>query len=163
MRLSALRVVVADSSPLIALARLDLLVLLDHLFDQVQVPTVVFAECVARPELADARRIQAAADRGAFMLCEAQPVQAPGLDAGESYAIGRALEIDAALLADDLAARRYALARHLVVIGTLGVLVRAKHQGMVPLLRPLIESLLAGGHRLSESTVAQALHAAGEA
>lgn len=162
MQRSAIKVVVADSGPLIALARLDLLALLNRMFDEVQVPEVVFAECVARPELVDAKRIQSAADAGVFHLCEGLPVHAPGLDAGESHAIGRALEIGAALLADDLAARRYAAQRRLVVIGTLGVLVRAKRQSLVQTLRPLIEQLLASGHRLSATAIDEALHAAGE-
>ena len=156
------RVVVADSGPLIALARLELLSLLGQLFDEVQVPHAVFAECVARPDLADARHIQAAADAGAFQLCDAQPVDAPGLDAGESHAIGRALEIGAALLADDRAARRYARERQLVVIGTLGVLVRAKRQSLLPAVRPLIERLRASGHHLSEAATVEALGAANE-
>jgi predicted nucleic acid-binding protein len=90
------------------------------------------------------------------------PKRAPGLDAGESHAIGRAIEIGAALLADDLAARRYAAQQNLLVIGTLGVLVRAKRQGMLPMVRPLIERLLAGGHRLGATAIDQALKAASE-
>lgn len=58
-----IKVVVADSGPLIALGRLDLLDLLAHLFEEVQVAQAVLTECLARPELADARRIQAAADK----------------------------------------------------------------------------------------------------
>lgn len=50
----------------------------------------------------------------------------------------------------------------LVVIGALGVLVIAKRVGLLPALGPLIEQLRAGGHRLSESAVADALTAAGE-
>lgn len=162
MPLSATRVVVADAGPLIALGRLDLLHLLTMLFQEVQVPRTVLTECLARPLQADAQRIRAAVAAGALQLCDATPVQVDGLDAGESAAIGRALEIGAGLLADDLAARRHAQSVQLVVIGTLGVLVRAKRKGLVPAIGPLIERLRAGGQRLSQAAVADALKAAGE-
>lgn len=48
------------------------------------------------------------------------------------------------------------------MIGTLGVLVRAKRTGLLPAVAPLIEQLRVSGHRLSESAVADALPAAGE-
>lgn len=158
----AISVVVCDSGPLIALGRLDRLGLLFDLFQDVQVPRAVLAECVLRPELADAQRIQSAVTTGLLRLCEAQPVRVDGLGAGESAAIGLAIEIGAALLADDLAARHHAQGLGLTVIGTLGVLVRAKRKGLVPAVRPLVEQLRASGQRLSHSAVAEALTAAGE-
>jgi uncharacterized protein len=159
---SATRVVVADSGPLIALGRLDLLSILGRLFAQVQVPGEVLAECTARPDLPDAQRIAAAVATGLLTLCNARPIEAPGLDAGERAAIGRALEIHAGLLADDLAARQHAASLGLPVIGTLGVLVLARRTGLVPALGPLIDRLRASGQRLSLAAVAEALAAAGE-
>lgn len=155
-------VVVTDAGPLIALGRLDLIHLLPALFHTVQVPHAVLTECMARPQQADALRIQAAVQAGVLQVCEATPVVADALDAGERAAIGRALEIGAAVLVDDLAARRHAQALQLVVIGTLGVLVRAKRRGLLTQVAPLIERLRAGGQRLSQTAVAEALGAAGE-
>ena len=85
-----------------------------------------------------------------------------GLGAGESAAIGRAIEIGAALLVDDRAAPRHATGLGLTVVGTLGVPVRAKRVSLVREIRPLIERLRAGGHRLSDASIADALIAAGE-
>ena len=48
------------------------------------------------------------------------------------------------------------------MIGTLGVLVRAKRKGLVPEVRVLVERLKASGHRLSAAVMADALSAAGE-
>ena len=90
MQPSAIKVVVSDSGPLIALGRLDRLAILSDVFSEVQV-------------------------------CEATPIRVDGLGAGESAAIGRAMEIGAALMADDLAARHHAAGLGLTVIGTLGV------------------------------------------
>ena len=159
---SALRVVVSDAGPLIALGRLDLLALLPALFTQVQVPQAVLAECQARPENVDAGRIRAAVDQRWLTPCDATPIVKEGLDLGERAAIARAVEIGAGLLADDRAARQYAFSLGLVVVGTLGVLVQAKRAGHVATIGPLIELLRAGGQRLSHAAVAQALAAAGE-
>jgi len=56
-------IVVSDAGPLISLARLDLLAVLPQLFAQVQVPTEVLAERLARPGNLDAGRIRDACAR----------------------------------------------------------------------------------------------------
>ena len=159
---SARKVVVSDSGPLIALGRLDLLHLLPALFAQVQVPQAVIDECMARPQNADASRIQLALGQQWLMPCDVTPVSIPGLDLGERAAIARALELGAGLLADDKAARNYAAATGLVVIGTLGVLVLARRAGYIGAIRPLVDALRASGQRLSNAAVAQVLAAVSE-
>jgi uncharacterized protein len=156
-------VVVSDAGPLIALGRLDLLVLLSTQFAEVQVPQQVIKECMSRPGNPDVARILTAFAQNWLTSCEAVPVAAQALGAGERAAIARALEIGAGLLADDQDARLFAQAMGLQTIGTLGVLVRAKRAGVVTSIRPLIEQLRAGGQRLGAGVVAQALAAAGEA
>ena len=160
---ASVKVVVSDAGPLISLGRLDLLALLPEVFAQVQVPTAVLDECMARPDNADTSRIQAALDNRWLVVCDAVPIVADGLDPGECAAIGRAMQIGARLLADDQAARHYAAQMGLEVIGTLGVLVLAKRLGLLPAVQPLVQRLRAGGQRLSHTAVLQALAAAGEA
>jgi predicted nucleic acid-binding protein len=159
---SAISVAVADAGPLIALARLDRLALLAGLFDQVLVPEAVFAKCMARPELADATRIRQAYDSGRLTICVATSLAAADLGRGEHSAIGKAIELKAALVADDVAARRRAEALGLVTIGTLGVLGRAKHKGLLPQLRPEVDQLRASGNWLGDDLLRAALRAAGE-
>jgi predicted nucleic acid-binding protein len=159
---SAISVVVADAGPLVALGRLDRLVLLSAVFQQVQVPHIVLAECLLRRDLADAQRIEAAVAGGALLPCDGPSVEAAGLGAGERAAIGRAQEIGAALLADDQAARACAARLGIVAIGTLGVLVKAQRLGLVPSVRTPITELRGSGHWLSESAIEQALAAARE-
>ena len=156
-------IVVSDAGPLISLGRLDLLALLPKLFVQVQVPTAVLDECMARPDNADTLRIQAALDQNLLVACDAEPIVRDGLGPGECAAIGRAIQIGAGLLADDHAARQCALELGLDIIGTLGVLVLAKRAGHLPAISPLVEKLRAGGQRLSHAAVSQALAAAKEA
>ena len=154
--------VVSDAGPLIALGRLDLLAVLPALFNQVKVPHEVLDECTARREQDDTRRILAAVQSGWLLPCEAKLIAATGLDRGERAAIGLALELGARLLADDRAARAYAQASGLIVIGTLGILVQARQRGHVDAIAPLIERLRASGQRLSHAAVAEALALAGE-
>ena len=51
----------------------------------------------------------------------------------------------------------------LLVIGTLGVLVRARQRGLIGPIGPLIAALRASGQRLSQPVVLHALGAVGEA
>ena len=159
---SAPSVVVSGAGPLISRGRLDLLGLLFAQFSRVQLPQAVLDECLARPAQIDAVRIRRAVDAGSLIVCDAVPISADELDLGERAAIGRALEIGAGLLADDRVARAWAEAHGLPVIGTLGMLVRARKRGLVPALEPLIQQLRAGGQRLSNEAIAAALAAAGE-
>lgn len=161
---SRTQIVVADAGPLIALGRVDSLALLPALFAEVQVTETVLAECLARPDLVDAKRVAAALSAGWLMPCpDVLPAAGGRLDPGESSAIARALEIGAGLLLDDRAAVVYARGLGLKVIGTLGILVLAKRQGKLVRVAPLIEQLRASGHYLSESVIAAALTTAGEA
>jgi predicted nucleic acid-binding protein len=50
----------------------------------------------------------------------------------------------------------------LPVKGTLGILVEAKRQGLVPAVRPLIEGMIANGYRLAPELVVSVLAAVGE-
>ena len=156
-------VVVSDAGPLISLARLDLLPLLQQLFKEVQVPEDVINECMARPGNADTVRISDALSQGLLQACTARALKLPGLQAGECAAISRALEIGAGLLMDERTARAQAAALGLAVTGTLGVLVRARRRGLVGPLAPLIATLRNSGQRLSQAVVAQALADVGEA
>jgi predicted nucleic acid-binding protein len=159
---SATDVAVCDAGPLIALARLGRLTLLGALFGRILVPEAVLDECTAKPDLEDAVRIRRACDAGLLTVCVAEAVGAVHLGRGERSAIGKALEVNAVLLADDLAARRQAAALGLTAIGTLGVLVGAKRKGLLSEVQPLIEALRARGYWLGDATVRVALSVAGE-
>ena len=85
------------------------------------------------------------------------------LGAGEREAIALALEIDARrVLLDDGPARRLAIRLGLPVMGTGGVLVVAKQRGILPVVRPVLDELLATGFRLRWDVRARVLADAGE-
>ena len=85
------------------------------------------------------------------------------LGKGEASAISLALEIaNSTLILDDHQARRVAARLGLTVTGTLGVFVRAKLDGLIPSIRPLLEKMRQTNFRLSEKVENEALEQAGE-
>lgn len=157
------RLIVADTGPLIALARIEQLDLLSALFQQVLLTPTVLAECEARPDRGEGRAIRHALTAGRFELLaprDALPVL--GLDPGETSALALALEHDAGVLMDDKAGRAVARRLGIAVIGSVGVLVLAKRNGLLPDVRPLLEALIEGGYFLAPDIVNEALRLADE-
>ncbi|MFN0066233.1 MAG: DUF3368 domain-containing protein [Limisphaerales bacterium] len=120
-----------------ALAKVGSLELFRRAFHEVIVPMEVFDEvAVAGADSTDGALIKEAVRNGWFRL---HPAPAPaaeawaGLDAGGTAAIrlAQTLRADAVLL-DDMAARREALALGLRVMGTLGILLHAVELGTCP-------------------------------
>jgi uncharacterized protein len=85
------------------------------------------------------------------------------LERGEAEALVLALELNCALLIDDLPGRRCALSMNVKITGTLGVLVAAKTRGMIPLVRPVIQRMIQDdGFRVSQALLAETLKEVGE-
>lgn len=158
---------VADSGPLIALARLDLLAIPSRMFSELLVTATVWREVTGEPRPDDEVALAAAFDRG-FLLVVADPPQIPAaladaqIDEGERSALALALLRGAVVLVDERRARACALGLGLPVLGTLGLLVRAREQGMVGPVRPLTNALLASGYFLARPLVERALASIGE-
>ncbi len=86
------------------------------------------------------------------------------LGAGETAVLSLALADDGAVVVlDDLAARKFALTFQMPLLGTLGLLIRAKNAGFIDHLTPHIESLESAGANLSHAVIARALELAREA
>jgi predicted nucleic acid-binding protein len=85
------------------------------------------------------------------------------MDAGEAEAIALAMELgDVLLILDDKKARRVAQQIDLKVIGTVGMLLRGKRQGVITEIKPLISALLQADFRISAAIVQEALRLSGE-
>ncbi len=158
--------VVCDSGPLIAFAKLDLLGLLDSMFDNVWIPAVVLEECCHDRSLPGARKILAFSDRDDVHVAVIEPdlkrTLGPTLGSWELAAITLAREQAALPLIDDRLARRVARKEGVRVLGTLGVLLRAKHRGFVETVRPLIDQLDDSGYHLSQELRSEVLRLAEE-
>ena len=154
--------IVSNTGPLIALASIGQFDLLRELFGQLFIPPAVHAEIkdevsVAALAAADWVVVQAVQDTLAVQLLQEE------LDAGESEAIilGKELAADLILL-DERAATRKTRAVGLQAIGTLGVLLMAKNQGLVASLKPLLDDLHNAGFHMSDTLYRQILYSAGE-
>jgi len=66
------------------------------------------------------------------------------------------------LLIDDLAARRLAQSLGIPIIGSLGLLLRAKQRGLVSAVRPLLETMQTEEFRISDDLFSEILMAAEE-
>ena len=85
------------------------------------------------------------------------------LHLGESATIALAKEVKAEqVILDDNAARQEAVARGLPVIGTVGVLLVAKTRSVIPVIRPILDSLRAQGTRISQDLYYQVIAEADE-
>lgn len=157
----------ADSGPLIALARLGLCHLPQRYFREVQVPQTVWDEVTRQPRGNEGAVFSAALQAGWFIVVAdpaeaAAPVQEYALDAGEAAALTLALSGGGAILADERKARNAATNLGVAVIGTLGLLMRAREDALIPALRPLIAQLLDGGYFIAPHLVEMVLSQAGE-
>jgi predicted nucleic acid-binding protein len=135
-------IVVADTGPLISLAVIDQLDLLDTLFHRVVIPQAVWRELESNIE---ALSIPAAKRfRGNVIAVKRYQDINPDLGIGEKEAIILYDEIQAdQLLIEDKAARSFAEGRGIICAGTLGILIEARAGNLIPALRPLFSELLA--------------------
>ncbi len=155
--------VVSDTSALLALAACDALPLLDRLFETVRVPAAVLRECAVSGKTSAERLARYLEGR----VVDVDPadilVSSRSLGRGEmeAMALYRRLGADW-LLVDDARARKVARLNGIQVIGSLGVLLLARGNGLVPRIRPLIEAIRASGIYLADSLVEEALRLAEE-
>jgi len=156
---------VADTSPLILLAKVNRLILLPELYHEVFVPPAVAMELRAKPDAVSPeldRFIRSARVQAPENATQVQTLSV-SLGMGEAEAIALALEIpDAILIMDDAEGRRMAQSLGLRVTGLLGILIEAKARRIVPAVNPLLDQLVAEGLWLSEAMRRNVLDAVGE-
>ena len=159
-------IVVSNASPLIALSNVGLLQVLEELFGGVYIPAGVWREVVnegrERPGARDVTNAEWIKQREVQDTIAVYILQ-ERLDQGESEAIVLALETGAdVILLDDKRARKIAQGRGLNVIGTLGVLLRAKEIGYIDAVKPYLDKLVLSGFLVSPRLYAVVLKKAGE-
>jgi len=158
-------VIIADSSPLIALAVADSLDLLPHLYNKIVLPPAVWHEVtVAGKGMPGADIVQQA--QWLKIVEPAATTVVPLsilVDKGEAEAIALAQQLtNAILLLDDAQARRLAQRLDLPRIGTLGIMRKAKHAGLIDQVAPLIERLRQHGIYVGAKLVDAILRDVGE-
>ncbi len=139
---------VADSTCLIALEQIGHLDLLPALFDPILVPPAVERECGGVPQWL---RVAAPADSALVAALKMT------IDDGEAETIALALEHKCRVILDDLQARGVAEQMGMRLIGTVGILVRAKQAGLLAEVKPVLRDLGDGGFYLSEALMREVL------
>ncbi len=85
------------------------------------------------------------------------------IDKGESSAIALALETpNSVVILDDYKARKIAERLGITLTGTIGVIIKAKLNRVIPSIKPLLEKIKRTDFRLSDEIETQALKEAGE-
>jgi predicted nucleic acid-binding protein len=133
--------VVSNAGPLMALAKLNLLHLLNILYGYVHIPRSVYNEVVVegmRQGYEDARTLHLFLNQMGWSPEDVDPATIPvdlqeaHLDRGERDTLALAVALDDALvLMDETAGREAARARGLTIHGSLGVLVESYRQGLI--------------------------------
>lgn len=153
-------VVISNTSPLFYLHRIGQLELLRQLYGTIVVPDAVVAE------------INAGAAQGEdvpdllglnWLVPRSVPVPevlrlVTDLGEGEVQVLALALENPNALvILDDRLARSLAALNDIKLTGTIGVLLRAKVNGLIPHVGPLLEALQRAGFRVTDEVKSSAL------
>ena len=151
------RLVVTDTSCLIALNQVGVLDLLPRLYDEVVAPHAVVAEFGRRPGWLREELVE---DRDAV-----RRLLLRGLGWGESEAIVLARTMPGVrLLVDERRGRKAAAGFGLPILGTAGLLAIAKREGLLSAVRPVLDALITEHEfRLSRALYGAVLRDAGEA
>jgi len=160
-------IVVSDTTPLIGLASIGRLKLLQTLFGEVYIPQAVFDETVtfgreesrAKEEVSNAAWIHIVEVKDRLAV----NVLLDEMDLGEVETIVLASEMNADwVLMDEKKGRRKLTQLNIPKIGTLGILLKAKQLGLINSLRLEIENLQNIGFGISQALIDQILETAGE-
>jgi len=127
-------IIIADTSCLILLSKLNELHLLQQLYQSVTVTSVIAKEY--NLSLPSWIHIQDAVNTSTLSVLQTT------VDEGEASAIALALEQEKCLLIiDDMKARKLAVKLHINYTGTLGILLLAKQKGYLPSIIPVINKI----------------------
>jgi predicted nucleic acid-binding protein len=154
-------IVVSDTGPLISLAVIDRLDLLEKIFDKIVIPKAVWLELCDQIDTFDIPQVMQL--QTSVVSLKQNKTFSEGIDFGETEAILLYEEIHAdQLLIDDKFARKKAESRKVHCLGTLAVLVKAKEQNFISELKPLFMQLLARKRYYSIALLDTVLSACGE-
>ena len=160
-----MRKVIVNSTPLIVLCGIGRLDILRQMYGQISIPSAVYREVTAKDDSACVQirsagewlHVEQIKDHSEKKMYKAK------LHDGEVEVMILAQEQKADLvILDDNAAKKTAKYLGLTVTGTLGVLVKAKHQGLIEEVRPLLSEMQKNGFYVSSTVESLVLEQAGE-
>jgi len=149
------KIIISDTSCFIILTNIGELEIIEKLYGKITT-TIEIATEFGEP-LPDWVEILSVKGIDTQRLLEMQ------IDKGESSAIALALEFsDSLLILDDFKARRIATQLGLSITGTLGVIIKAKLEGIIPSVIPILQKIKQTDFRLSNEVEIKVLKAAME-
>ena len=149
---------VVNASPLISLARVGQLALLQAPNRDMHVPDAVAREVLAGPATDPARQALETGFGGTPISTTIDlRVVEWGLGAGETSVLSYAIATGATAVLDDGRARSAARVLGVSVIGTLGVVLQARRTRRIASAAALLRALRDAGMRLDDVTIADAL------
>jgi predicted nucleic acid-binding protein len=155
---------VVNASPLILFSRIDRLDLIERLAPAILVPNAVIEEVRAgqHKDRTAATALEWAGRYRVEDIAVVTSIEHWDLGLGESQVITQCVGGSGWAVLDDRAARRCAIAHNVPVIGTLGVVLRAKKNRQIESARSLMKELTAAGMFLDDEFVDRVLASIGE-
>lgn len=158
--------VIANSTPLIALAKINGLDILKRVYSQVEIPKAVYEEVA----------ISGKGKRGSVEITKAEWIKVKEvrdeklkkflqleLGKGEAEVIALAYEVNADLvIIDENRGREIAKMFGLKVTGTIGTIIEAKRRGLLNDVREKLDELINTGIWIGEDLYEEALRLSGE-
>jgi predicted nucleic acid-binding protein len=156
---------VCNSSPLIALARIRRLDLIESLAAEVVIPATVILEIQAGAGRDDAVRLVTNSSQLRIRPDVEIPetIRSWQLDPGESQVLAMAMqEPGCGVIVDDRAARRCAASLSIPMIGTIGIVALARQRGTLKAAAPVYKALQDAGLFVSPALLKAVLAQLGE-
>ena len=160
--------IVSDTGPIIGLAKIGKLTLLEKCADEILIPPMVYKELFGKigPESEEIdKALNSFIKTVSLPQTEGQIRNAiSGLDEGEKQAITLAYaRIDnVVLLIDDRAGREVAEKLGIPITGLIGLILRLKEKGFVQNIGAIVEELRRKGYWLSDDVVEMVKRLSGE-
>ena len=155
--------VIADTSALIAVSSCNGLHWLDTLFAQIKVPQAVYDEATTQGKPQAKALKSYLADKVLPIEISEFVIATPKLGKGELEAMALYKQQRAdRLLLDDLQARKTASYNGINIIGSIGILLLAKENGLITCIKPCLDRIQQSNIRISHKLVKEALTIAGE-
>lgn len=160
-------IVVSNTTPLIGLASIQRFDVLHQIFGKIFIAQAVYDEAVvsgrevggAKNEVSAARWIETVSVKDRLAV----DVLLDELDLGEAETIVLARELNADwVLMDEKKGRRKLTQLGTSKMGTIGVLLKAKEIGLIPVLRPDVERLRRTGFSISQNVIDSVLQQVNE-
>ncbi|MBE7445975.1 MAG: DUF3368 domain-containing protein [Planctomycetia bacterium] len=157
--------IVSDSSPIISLARVKKLHIIQGVYENVVIPPEVYKEIVIRgkgkPGAEEVKKATWISLQKIKNNAEVEKLK-ERFGSGESEAIVLAEELKATLLVDEIAVIKEARSRGLKITSTHLILEKAKKTCLIKSVKEELDNLIKSGFRTTPELIRDSLHKVGE-